>query len=199
MADEGITIYYCFNEFFNFQKTCNYLERMGLHNRHPQTQLIMGSSAKEYKLEYNFNDFAETNQEKVQEIIYSAKYSGISLWLDSGHRVRWSFSQQDNYFLENFGISHLEDTEIEKISKFFIKFALQELTEVEQGFLGFTLDQFGSTDAYDFGEIFENGNKETLSPFYISDITFLPKDKMNRVALDNESEVIRLNQSFDCK
>lgn len=72
------------------------------------------------------------------------------------------------------------------------------MTENAQGFLGFTLDQDGATDAYDFGEIFEPGNKETLSSFYISDITFLPKEKTNRIALDDESKIIHLNQNFDC-
>jgi len=191
MAEEGVTLYYVSKQLFNFQKTCDFLANAGLHIRHPNTQLISVRNEKG-------DESAETKQEKVQEIIHNDKYLGITLWLDSGYRVNWSFSQQDDFFFENFGIAHLEDIEIEEISKFFIKFALQELAEVERGFLGFTLDQYGQTDHYDFREIFEKGNQETLSPFYISDITFLPREKMNRVTLDNESEIIRLNQSFDC-
>jgi hypothetical protein len=191
MADEGATFYYVSKHFFDFQKTCNFLEKVGLHIKHPETQLITGINKN--------GEFVETKAENIQEMIYNSKNLGVNLYLESGYRSFWSFIELNDYFCQHFSFNFFDYYYIEeKVAEIFIEFAVQELTEINQGFLGFTLDQDGATDAYDFGEIFERGNQETLSSFYISDITFLPKDKTNRITLDNESKIIQLNQNFNC-
>ncbi|BAZ45675.1 hypothetical protein NIES4102_27010 [Chondrocystis sp. NIES-4102] len=191
MANEGATFYYSSKQLFDFQQACLFLENHHLSIRSPDTQLIScinGSS-----------EFIETNQENIQEIIYNSQNAGVYLYLESGHRLFWSFVAQSNYFYQSFGFNYLDYLQIEEmVSKIFTKFALEELIKIDEGFLGFTLDQFGTTDAYDFGEIFDQGNREILSSFYISDITFLPKDKINRITLDDESKIIQLNENFDC-
>ncbi|MDJ0592311.1 MAG: hypothetical protein QNJ72_20345 [Pleurocapsa sp. MO_226.B13] len=198
MADEGATFYYISKHFFDFEKICNYLKRFGLSIKHPDTELITGIGEE--------NDFSEIQEEKIRDLVYNTSNLGVDLWTkgnylnqEYNYRIFWSFYEQNNCFVQNFGFNYLEYDRIEKeISKIFIQFALQELAEVGDKLLGFTLDQFGTTEYYDFGKIFEPENKETLSHHCIPDITFLPREKMNQVQLDSESEIIRLNQSFDC-
>lgn len=190
MADEGATFYYVSKQFFNFKKTCDFLEKAGLHIRHPDTQLITGINRN--------GDFVETKQENIQKMIYDDKNSGVYLHLDSGHRIFWSFVETNNYFVINFTFNYLEYIQIEKeISNIFIRLSLKEISE-NNNFLYFTLDQFGQTDYCNFDNIFDLKNDEKLNKECISDITFLPEDKISKIALDHDSEIIHLNQSFDC-
>lgn len=83
------------------------------------------------------------------------------------------------------------------ISQTFIKLALQEVKNNNDNFLGFTLDQFGHHEDYDFSKIYQPKNNQALSHHYISDIIFLPRNKLKRFDLGNESEVIKINHKFD--
>jgi hypothetical protein len=191
MAEEGATLYYVSKQYFDFQKAYNYLEKVGLHIRHLNTKLITGINKD--------GEFVETKQKNIQEMIYGDKNSGIYLYLESGHRILWSFVEQKDYFFQNFSFNYLNYSQTEEIvSKVFVRFAVEELAEVDKEFLGFTLDRYGLTEDYNFGEIFEYGSKEMLSSFYISDMTFLPTNKINRIAMDNECKIIQLNQNFNC-
>ena len=190
MADEGATIYYYSKQSFSFERTCNYLNQSGWFIKNPNTQLITG---------INEGDFAEKNQNKVKQIVVQSKELGIEIWSNNKQRIFWSIIERNNFFLQNFTFNYLDYDDIEKrTSKIFLEFALQELTEVGEGMLGFTLDQFGHTEYYDFETIFEPDNSEILTDRYFPDITFLPKEKFTRVSLNDECEIIQLNQKFDC-
>ena len=110
----------------------------------------------------------------------------------------WSSVKKENYFFHNFAFNFLDGDEIEQtVSQSFIKFALKDLNN-NDNFLGFTLDQFGHHEDYDFSKIYQPENKDILSHNYISDITFLPRNKIKRLALGSESEIIKVNDRFDC-
>ena len=190
MADEGATIYYTSKQKDSFGRACNYFNKSGLFIQNPDTKLITGIDK---------GDFSETSKEKVQELIYQSKEVGLELWLETNERIFWSFIERNNFLLQNFTFNYLNYDDIEqKISKIFVKFALQELKEANKYFLSFTLDQFGHYEDYDFSKIFEPENNEILSHHYISDITFLPRDKIKRISLNDECQIISINQQFDC-
>ena len=191
MAEEGATFYYGSKQNLNFEDNCNFLEKAGLHLRHPETQLIYGLGTN--------GEFTEQEFKKVQTIIYRDKDSGVFLHLDSGHRILWSFFEYDNIVHENFTFKYLECFQIdEMMSKTFTDLVIKKVIKTDTQFLGFTLDLYGETEAYDFWEFFDDTNKDTLNSRYISDLTFLPKEKINRFHLDEKVEIITVNQNFIC-
>lgn len=192
MTQQGATLYYISKHVFNFDRIYGYLKESGFLIKHPDTQLITGLAEE--------GDLNETSLEKVKELILNQDDIGIHLWLENGQKMFWSFSTYGNYFSYNFDfISLLDSDQIEEeISPFFIKLALSELYIEENNFLGFTLDQYGNSEWNDFGEIFDRENKNILNHSYISEITFLPKNMISKITLDNKSRIININKNFDC-
>lgn len=191
MTQEGATIYYSSTQSFNFKKAYSSLDELGLSLRNPETLLITGIGTKG-------DNFEASNIEKAQNLFQFRNF-GFDIWLENGHKTFWSFVEQDNYFSQNLAFNYLDCNDIEqKASQIFIKFALQELEDVSENFLGFTLDQFGHNEDYDFNRILQHNNNDILNHDYISDIVFLPRDKIKKIALGNESQIIRINQKFDC-
>lgn len=191
MTQEGATIYYSLKQVLNFEKVCSYLQELGLSIRNPDTQLITGILA-------NGGDFEDTSLKKAQAL-FELKNFGFYLWLENGHIIFWSSVQQNNYYFHNFAFNSLDGDEIEqKASNIFIKFALQQLKADNRNFLGFTLDQFGNTEEYNFSEIFDSGNQEILSSDCIPELLFLPREKIQRITVDSKSQMIKINQNFDC-
>lgn len=192
MTMDGATLYYISKKSFSFERVSFYLSKLGLSVRHSDTQLITG-------IDGNLKEFSETDFQQVQNIIYQAKHSGLHFWLETLESLLGSFIDQNEYFFQHFSFSYLDYDNIEQnISQIFIKFALSELTELGEEILCFTLDQFGITEEYDFVEIFEPGNKQKLSSKCIPDLVFLPREKIKKIALNNECEIIRINDKFDC-
>ena len=191
MTQEGATIYYSLKKSFDFKKSCSSLNKLGLFVRNPETHLITGIGTKG-------NDFEESSIEKAQDL-FQFRDLGFDIWLENDHKTFWSFVEQDNYFFQNLAFNYLDYNDIEqRVSQIFIKFALQELEDVSENFLGFTLDQFGHNEDYDFSRILQQNDNDILNHHYISDIVFLPRDKIKKIALGNESQIIRINQKFDC-
>ena len=191
MTQEGATIYYSSKQFFNFKKACSSLNELGLSIKNPETLLITGVGI-------NGDDFEESSLNKAKALFKFSNF-GFDIWLENAHKTFWSFVEKDNYFFHNLAFNYLDCDDIEKrVSQIFIKFAFQESEDICENFLGFTLDQFGHHEDYDFSKIFEPDNNEILSHRYISDITFLPTDKIKRISLNDECQIISINQRFDC-
>ncbi|MEL6442578.1 MAG: hypothetical protein AAFQ80_25475 [Cyanobacteria bacterium J06621_8] len=192
MTMDGATLYYKSKKSFSFERVIFLMEELGLSCRHPETNLITGING-------DLQEFSEASLKQVRNLIYQAQHSGIHFWFETLECLFGSFVEQGHYFFQHFSFSYFDSNSIEqKISHLFLKLALHELAEVEGEILGFTLNQFGQNEEYDFGKIFQPDNKEILSHHYISDITFLPRKKLKKLALGNESEIIRINQRFDC-
>lgn len=191
MTQEGATIYYSSNKYFNFKKACSSLSELGLSILDPETLLVTGIGTKG-------NNFEASSIEKAQDL-FKFRNFGFNIWLENGHQTFWSFVEQDNYFHHNLAFNYLDCNDIEQIvSQVFIKFALQELEDICEDFFGFTLDQFGHNEDYDFSKILQPNNNELLSHHYVSDIVFLPRNKIKLIALTNKYQIIRINQKFDC-
>ncbi len=190
MADDGVTLYYRSRCSFDLEKACNYLAKSGFFIKQPGTQLITGIGLED--------DITETKQKKIKELIHNNNNLGINLWLEPEHCIFWSFSQIDNYFFQNFSFSSLLDLYLEKLSKVLIEYALQELREIGENFLGFSIDQYGQTDYDDNFDSFITKQKETLKYHDSPDLLFLPKDKLSQIILDDRFEIVQLNQNFTC-
>ena len=186
MAEEGATFYYTSKQALNFQKTYSYLAELGLYIKHPDIQLISGI--------YNGDDFEESDVEKIEDM-FNTNNMGIHLRLENKDRIFWSFVER-NVFYHYIGCWFDEYHE-KVVSEASIQFALSEIN-TNQKFLGFTLDIFGATEEYNLETIFEPDNSEIFTYRYFADLTFLPKDKLTRVSLNDEYEIIQLNQKFDC-
>ncbi len=191
MTEEGASLYYLSKQSFNFKKACSSLNELGLSVKNSETLLITGIGTKG-------DNFEESSIKKAQNL-FQFKNFGFDIWLENGHKTFWSFVEQDNYFFHNLAFNYLDCNDIEqRASRIFIKFALQELEDVSENFLGFTLDQFGHNENYDFSKILQPNNNDILSHHYISDIVFLSKEKIKRIYLNEECQIISINQQFDC-
>ena len=126
------------------------------------------------------------------------KNLGINLWLDSNRYIFWSFVQQDNYFSQNFGFSSLTDVLTDRVSKILIKLAINEMMELNENFLGFTIDQYGVTDYHDEFDDFIVRKEKQLKFHDAPDIMFLPKVKTNQINTDDKFLISELNQKFIC-
>lgn len=199
MANEGATFYYFSNKELNYEEIIINLEKFDLLVRNPDTQLISGT--------IEGNEFEETEEKNFHQFYHNKnhrKQLGINLWVKNNElslydRVFWTNVTKNNFCYHNFTFCFLDYIQIEEIvSQSFIKLALIESARSNKEFMGFTLDQFGHQEDYNFAKLFHPNNNEILTHHYISDITFLPRNKIKRLTLGSESEVIRINQKFDC-
>ena len=185
MAAEGATFYYTSKQAFDFKRAYTFLAESGLYIKHPDIQMISG---------IYIDEFEELDVEKIEEM-FNTNRMGIHLRLENKDRIFWSFGE-DKVFAHNIG--NLFDEYHEKVvSEASIQFALSEINTNEE-FLGFTLNILGVYEEYDFETIFDPDNSEILTHRYFADITFLPKEKFNKVSLNDECKIIQLNQRFDC-
>lgn len=187
MTREGAIFYYTSKQALDFKKAYTFLAESGLYIKHPDIQIISGI--------YNGDDFEESDVEKIEQM-FNTNSMGIHLRLENKDRIFWSFVELNNVFSHNIGCWFDEYHE-KVVSEASIRLALSEIDANEE-FLGFTIDIFGATEEYRFETIFEPDNSEFFTYHYFPDITFLPKDKLTRVSLNDEYEIIQLNQKFDC-
>ena len=183
---EGATFYYTSKQAFNFQETYNYLAQSGLYIKHPDIQIISGM--------YNSDEFEESDVEKIEEM-FNTNSMGIHLRLENKDRIFWSFGE-DKVFVHNIGCLFDEYHE-QVVSEASIQLALSEINTNEE-FLGFMLDIYGVTEAYNFKTIFEPDNSEVLTYPYFPDLIFISKDKFSKISLNDDCEIIQLNQKFNC-
>ena len=191
MAEEGATFYYSSKQDFDFDKSYDYLRNSGLTLKHTDANFIILPGAN--------SEYTEKEIKNIKDIIYKDKNSGMYLFLDSGIHTFWSFVEGNNYFFEHFTFNYIGCLEVEeRLCEIFTSFAIERIAEIGTQFLGFTLDMYGETEAYDFEEIFDNTNKNTLNQSYISDLTFIHQEKMSQFDLDEKVEIITLNHDFIC-
>lgn len=189
MADQEATLYYFSSQTFDFEKACDYFTSSSLSLKQPGTQSIFCTN--------KLNSFTESNQEKLKDLVFSQVEFSVKLWLNPEIYIFWSFIQNDDYFFQNFGLYYLDDVQMKKMSEVIIEYALKEVFDVDEQIIGFIIDQYGQTDDYDFGS-FLSGQEETINCYCLPDIMYLPQDKLGKVILDKESQVIKLNQNFTC-
>ncbi len=192
MAEEGATFYYSSKQHFNFDQSYDNLRKSGWFLRLSDTNLITFSGSD--------GECTDEEIKNIKDIIYKDKYSGVNLfYLDSGYRTYWSFSSENDYFSENLTFNYIGCLQIEeKWCEIFTNHAIEIISEIGSQFLGFTLDMYGETETYEFEKIFDDTDTDTFNSSYISDLTFLPKEKMSQFVLEKTTEVIEVNRNFIC-
>lgn len=188
MNYEQIFIYYLDKENFNFEETLIFFESMGYYLKNPQTKSITilqkhGSS--------------EVDYENVKELFANDVFFSIRLWLDPINCINWSFNYENSCYYQIFTLLYLDDWQIEQVAKISLLYILSELKRVKGKILGFGIDMDGSTYDYDFDSFFCKQNK-TLDSYYLPDLIFVPKEKINCVSLDNKQQIINVDKNLTC-
>ena len=190
MAIREGSIYYRNVEEFDFDKTCDFLEKEGI-SLASKRKLDNG---KILALDDDGDDY-EVSYEQVKEKVSSSNYLTINTWLNDEEKIFWSFCPQDGHFVMDFYVGFLCQAGRDKVSKMFFNFFLSEINSIPQSLLGMFIDKNGRTYDYDFAPVFFT-NSEPVD--YVTDLICLPQEKFGLVEMKPGFSRAELDNGFIC-
>ena len=126
MARREGSIYYRNVEEFDFDKTCDFLEKEGIslaskRKLHNGKILALDDDGDDYEVSY----------EQAKEKALNSNCFNINTWLNDEEKIFWTFRPQDGHFVMDFYLGFLCQAGRDKVSKMFFNFFLNEINQIK--------------------------------------------------------------------